>query len=65
MSLHRVRFIGVFNSPGARTKKWLILGGSLTHLGERRHLSFLKSETADNIFSVGCAEKYAGDEKLW
>ena len=36
-------------SPGARTKKWLILGVSLTHLVELRDLFFLETETVDNI----------------
>ena len=33
-----------------KTKKWLILGGSLTHLVGRRDLLFLEAEKADNIF---------------
>ena len=36
-------------SPGARTKRWLILGVSLTFLVERRDLLFLEAEKVDNI----------------
>ena len=38
-------------SPGARTKEWLILGVSLTHLVEKIKLSFLEAEIVDNIFN--------------
>ena len=37
-------------SPGAKTKKWLVLGISLTHLAERRDLFFLQAEIVGNIF---------------
>ena len=37
-------------SLGARTKKSLILGVSLTHLVESRDLFFLEAEIIDNIF---------------
>ena len=37
-------------SPGASTKKWLILGVSLTHLAESRDTFFVQAETVDNIF---------------
>ena len=37
-------------SLGARIKKWLILGVSLTHLVESRDLFFLEAEIVDNIF---------------
>ena len=40
----------VITSPGARTKKWLILGVSLTHLVESRHLFFLEANIVDNNF---------------
>ena len=40
------------NSPGARTKKWLIIGVSLTHLVESRDLFFLEAEVVDNIFQL-------------
>ena len=36
--------------PGAKTKKWIILGVSLAHLVESRDLFFLEAETVDNIF---------------
>ena len=39
-------------SPSARTKKWLILGVSLTHLVESRDLLFLEAEIVDSIFQL-------------
>ena len=37
-------------SPGVRTKKWLILGVSLTDLVKSRDLFLLEAEIFDNIF---------------
>ena len=37
----------LFDSPGARTKKWLSLGVNLTHFVESRDLFFLEAEIVD------------------
>ena len=52
------------NSPGARTKKWLILGVSLSHLVESRDLFCLEAEVTGKIFLTGCTEQYAADKKF-
>ena len=45
-------------------KKYLIFGISLIHLVESRDLFSFEAEIVDNIFSVGCTEKYAASKKL-
>ena len=45
-----VAVIATHGSPGAKTKKWRILGVSLAHLVESRDLFFLEAEIVDNIF---------------
>ena len=37
-------------SPGTRTKKLIILGVSLIHLVESKHLFLFEAEIVDNIF---------------
>ena len=45
----KIEFQGFSYGPGARTKKWLILRVSLTHLVESNDLFFLEAEVVDNI----------------
>ena len=40
----------VVNCLGAKTKKWLILGVSFTHLVQSRDPFFCEAEIVDNIF---------------